>query len=93
MIPSFLLDQTAIVTHEFWLDRFGGDSSIVGKSFPIGGGAQRFEVVGILEPDVELLWFEGSNIERRPELYVTLRQDFAAGSRTNVFIRAIGRTG
>ena len=84
--------QTAIVTHEFWQDRFGGDSSIVGKSFPIGGGAQRFEVVGILEPDVELLWFEGSNIERRPELYVTLRQDFAAGSRTNVFIRAIGRT-
>ncbi|HEX6943826.1 MAG TPA: ABC transporter permease, partial [Gemmatimonadaceae bacterium] len=44
--------QTAIVTHEFWQDRFGGDSSIVGKSFPIGGGAQRFEVVGILEPDV-----------------------------------------
>jgi len=83
--------QTAIVTHEFWQDRFGGDSSVVGKSFPIGGGAQRFEVVGILEPEVELLWFEGSNIERRPELYVTLRQDFAAGSRTNVFIRAIGR--
>ena len=84
--------QTAVVTHELWQDRFGGDSSIVGKSFPIGGGAQRFEVVGILEPDVELLWFEGSGIERRPELYVTLRQDFAAGSRTNVFIRAIGRT-
>src|SRR5688500_1540230 len=83
--------QTAIVTHEFWQDRFGGDSSVVGKSFPIGGGAQRFQVVGILEPDVELLWFEGSGIERRPELYVTLRQDFAAGSRTNVFIRAIGR--
>src|SRR5688572_16846244 len=84
--------QTAIVTHELWQDRFGGDSTIVGKSFPIGGGNQRFEVVGILEPDAELLWFEGSGVERRPELYVTLRQDFAAGSRTNVFIRAIGRT-
>ena len=84
--------NTAIVTYELWQDRFGGDSSIVGKTFPIGGGQGRFEVVGILEPDVELLWFEGSNIERRPELYVTLRQDFAAGSRTNVFIRAIGRT-
>src|SRR5687768_15367412 len=84
--------QTAVVTYELWQDRFGGDSSIVGKSFPIGGGQQRFEVVGILEPDAELLWFEGSGVERRPELYVTLRQDFAAGSRTNVFIRAIGRT-
>ena len=83
--------QTAILTHEFWQDRFGGDSSVVGKTFPIGGGNGSMEVVGILQPDVELLWFEGSNIERRPELYITLRQDFAAGSRTNVFIRAIGR--
>ncbi len=83
--------QTAVLTHEFWQDRFGGDTSVVGKTFPIGGGNGRFEVVGILEPDVELLWFEGSNVERRPEMYVTLRQDFAAGSRTNVFIRALGR--
>jgi predicted permease len=83
--------QTAILTHEFWMDRFGGDSTMVGKTFSIGGGVQRAEVVGILEPGTELLWFEGSSIERRPELYITLRQDFAAGSRTNVFIRAIGK--
>ncbi|HEX6314955.1 MAG TPA: ABC transporter permease [Gemmatimonadaceae bacterium] len=84
--------QTAILTHEFWQDRFGGDTSIVGRTFALGGGGnQSAEVVGILEPDTELLWFEDSGIERRPELYVTMRQDFAAGSRTNVFIRAIGR--
>lgn len=83
--------QTAILTHEFWQERFGGDSGMVGRTFPIGGGNGSAEVVGILEPSTELLWFEGSNIERRPELYVTLRQDFAAGSRVNVFIRAVGR--
>jgi putative ABC transport system permease protein len=84
--------QTAILTHEFWQDRFGGDTSIIGRTFSLGGGGNASaEVVGILEPDIELLWFEGSSIERRPELYVTMRQDFAAGSRINVFIRALGR--
>ena len=82
--------QTAILTHEFWQQRFGGDTSIVGKTFPVGNNGSA-EVVGILEPNAELLWFEGSNIERRPEIYVTMRQDFAAGSRINVFLRAIGR--
>jgi predicted permease len=80
---------TTIISHEFWQQQFGGDTSIIGRSFPIGN--QQAQVVGILEPSVELLWFEGSNIDRRPEVYVTLRQNFAEGSRTNVFIRAIAR--
>jgi predicted permease len=80
---------TTILSHEFWQQQFGGDTSIIGRTFPIGN--QQAQVVGILEPSVELLWFEGSNIERRPEVYVTLRQNFAEGSRTNVFIRAIAR--
>jgi putative ABC transport system permease protein len=76
---------TTIISHEFWQQQFGGDTSIIGSTFPIGN--QQAEVVGILEPSVELLWFEGSDIERRPEVYVTLRQNFAEGSRTNVFLR------
>ena len=80
---------TAILSHEFWEQQFGSDSGMLGRTFQVGN--QRAEVVGILEPGVELLWFEGSNIERRPEVYVTLRQDFAAGSRINVFLRAVGR--
>ncbi len=83
--------QTVILTHEFWQERFGGDSSAVGKTFPFGGGNGSVEVVGVLEPSVELLWYENSNIERRPEMFVTMRQDFAAGSRVNVFLRAVGR--
>ena len=80
---------TVILSHEFWEQQFGGDSSMVGKTFQVGN--QTAQVVGVLEPGVELLWFEGSDVERRPEVYVTLRQDFAAGSRINVFLRAVGR--
>jgi putative ABC transport system permease protein len=63
----------------------------VGRTFPLGNDGNSAEVVGVLEPGVELLWFESSNIERRPEVFVTLRQDFAAGSRINHFMRSVGR--
>jgi putative ABC transport system permease protein len=81
---------TAILSHEFWQQHFGGDMNVVGKTLTIGNN-QSAEIVGVLEPGIELLWYEGSGIERRPEVYITLRQDFAAGSRVNVFIRAVGR--
>jgi predicted permease len=37
-----------IVTHDYWVKRFGGDSSIVGKSYQIGG--KPVTVVGVLQP-------------------------------------------
>jgi predicted permease len=37
-----------VLTHEFWLKRFGGDSSIVGKQVRMDGGSVT--VVGVLQP-------------------------------------------
>jgi putative ABC transport system permease protein len=37
-----------MLTHEYWLRRFGGDSSIVGQSLRVGGKAVT--VVGVLQP-------------------------------------------
>ncbi|MES2123711.1 MAG: ABC transporter permease [Gemmatimonadota bacterium] len=37
-----------ILTHDFWLKRFNGDSSIVGKSLRVGG--KSVTVVGVLQP-------------------------------------------
>ncbi|HEV8365923.1 MAG TPA: ABC transporter permease [Gemmatimonadaceae bacterium] len=37
-----------VLSHEFWLNRFGGDSSIVGKTVRVDGRA--VEVVGVLQP-------------------------------------------
>lgn len=79
----------AILSHEFWSQQFGSDTSVVGRIVPLGNAS--IEVAGVLEPGVELLWFEGSGVERRPEVYTAMRQNFAAGSRVNVFLRAVGR--
>jgi putative ABC transport system permease protein len=88
---AVLPPQTAILSHEFWQQQFGGDSAVVGRTFPLGNDGNTAQVVGVLAPRMELLWFEGSGIERRPEVFVTMRQNFAAGSRINHFLRVVGR--
>jgi putative ABC transport system permease protein len=87
--PPAPLPGMTILSHEFWQRRYGGDPSIVGKSITIGGN--RSEVIGVLEPGVELLFPPGTNIERRPDAWTAMRLDFAGGSRINVFLRVIGR--
>lgn len=38
----------AVLSHAFWMRRFGGDQSVLGRSFTYN--AQAFEIVGVLEP-------------------------------------------
>ena len=78
-----------VLSHEFWQREFGGDSAIVGRNIQIGN--QTAQIVGVLEPGIELFWFENSGIEQNPEVYTVMRIDFATASRINVFLRVIGR--
>lgn len=78
-----------VLSHEFWQRQFGGDQDVIGRTIQFGN--QSAQIVGVLEPGVELLWFDGSNIERRPEAYAVFRIDWAAASRINVFLRVVGR--
>ncbi|HEX2166535.1 MAG TPA: ABC transporter permease, partial [Longimicrobiales bacterium] len=41
-------DPVMMLTHDYWLERFGGDSAIVGSSVIAGGRA--VQVVGVLQP-------------------------------------------
>ena len=81
--------QVAIISHEFWQRRFGGDTAMVGTVQTLG--TQRFEIVGVLASGAELLFPPNVNIERTPEIWTSNRQDFANGSRINVSLRVIGR--
>ena len=87
--PPPQLPASVILSHEFWQRRYGGDRSILGKFIDLGG--QRSQVVGVLQPGVELLFPPGTSIERFPDAFTALRVDFANGSRINVFLRVIGR--
>lgn len=46
-------DRVVLIGHEFWRTRFGGDSSIVGRSIIVGNNS--LEVVGVLPPGLRFL--------------------------------------
>ena len=51
----------------------------------------RAEIVGVLAPEFELLFPPSTDVERNPDIYAALRINYATASRTNVFLRMIGR--
>ncbi|HWW87511.1 MAG TPA: ABC transporter permease [Vicinamibacterales bacterium] len=84
-----LLPAIAIISHGFWLRRFGGDPRVVGTSVDLGAG--QAQIVGVLPVDFEMLFSPRANIERVPEMWTATRIDYATANRNNVVFRAIGR--
>lgn len=87
--PPPPLTTASILSHEFWQRRFGGDPGVLGQVLRVGGGTT--EIVGVLPPQFEVLMAPGLNVPPQQDLYTAMRIDFPAGSRTNVFLRAVGR--
>ncbi len=87
--PPPPLPNIAIISHEFWQRRYGGNPSIVGKSIEFGNG--RADVVGVLAPNFEILFPPGTNVDPRPDILIASRANFETGSRNNVSLRVIGR--
>jgi putative ABC transport system permease protein len=79
----------AIVSHAFWLRRFGGDASIIGKDVELGNGRAR--IVGVLAPGFELLLPPRVHSERAPEMWTAARINIDTANRNNVVFRVIGR--
>jgi putative ABC transport system permease protein len=78
-----------ILSYGFWQRRYGGDRNVIGKMIDVGNG--RAEIIGVLAPEFELLFPPSTDVERNPDIYTALRIDFATASRTNVFLRMVGR--
>jgi len=78
-----------ILSYAFWQRRYGGDRNVIGKMVNAGDG--RAEIIGVLAPDFELLFPPTTDVERNPDIYSALRINYATASRTNVFLRMVGR--
>ncbi|MFI5229761.1 MAG: ABC transporter permease, partial [Gemmatimonadales bacterium] len=87
--PPPRLPAIVILGYDFWQRQFGGDTTIVGKTVSLLGG--QANVVGIASPRAELLFPPSMNVPRYPDVWMSLRIDFEAGSRQNVAYRLIGR--
>jgi putative ABC transport system permease protein len=88
--PPPQLPVIAVITHRLWERRYGSDPSIVDRTIPWGNNG-RAQIVGVLEPGVELLFPPGVPVERLPEVYIAPRFDYINGNRNNVSLRVIAR--
>ena len=57
-------DRVAVISHALWTTWFGGDSSVIGRSYSMGGGNR--EIIGVMGPqfkfpnDQTLLWISST---------------------------------
>jgi len=87
--PPPRLPTIGILSYDFWQRKFGGDTSIVGRSITVFGGP--VQIVGIVSPRAELEFPVNMQVVRRPDVWTALRVNFETGSRMNVAYRLIGR--
>ena len=75
----------SILSYEYWQRRYGSDPNVVGRT--INGAL----IVGILEPNFELLFPPSANIERRPEIWTALRLAYDPSQRHSIGFHLVGR--
>src|SRR5438094_1355599 len=89
--PPPRLPAMAIISHELWQRRYGGDASVVGRSVELGGGGGRAQIVGVLAPGFEMLFPPRINVFRVPDMWTAVRINYETANRNNVIWRVIGR--
>jgi putative ABC transport system permease protein len=83
--PPQRIPAISILSYEYWQRRYGSDPGVIGR---VLNGAQ---IVGVLEPNVELLFPPSANIERRPEIWTALRVAYDPSTRHNIGFHLVGR--
>src|SRR4029078_4488575 len=82
----------AIVSNEYFQQRFGGDRSIVGKPLPVSAAfGPPPTIVGVLARGFELLFPPQANQEQFPSVWLAARIPYDVAARNDVQWRAIGR--
>jgi putative ABC transport system permease protein len=86
------LPTMAILSDQYFQQRFGGDRSIIGKSLPVSASfGPAPTIVGVLAPGFELLFPPQSNMEQFPSLWLAARIPYDVANRNNVQWRVIAR--
>jgi len=82
----------AILSNDYFQQRFGGDRSVIGKPLPVSTAfGPPAIIVGVLAPGFELLFPPQVNMEQFPSLWLAARIPYDVANRNNVQWRVIGR--
>lgn len=86
------LPTMAILSNDYFQQRFGGDRSIIGNPLPVSAAFGPAPiVVGVLAPGFELLFPPKANVEQFPSVWLAARIPYDVANRNNVQWRAIAR--
>ncbi|HJY28023.1 MAG TPA: ABC transporter permease, partial [Pyrinomonadaceae bacterium] len=86
------LPTMAILSNEYFQQRFGGDRAIIGKPLPVSAAfGPAPTIVGVLAPGFELLFPPQVNVEQFPSVWIASRIPYDVANRNNVQWRVIGR--
>jgi putative ABC transport system permease protein len=86
------LPTMAILSNEYFQQRFGGDRSIIGKPLAVSAAfGPPPIIVGVLAPGFELLFPPQANVEQFPSVWLAARIPYDVANRNNVQWRVIGR--
>jgi len=88
--PGPRLPFVAILSHEYFERRFGGNTSILGHPMPSGGRVSLL-VVGVLAPNFRLYFPPDANQEAAPDVWIANRLAYDAANRNGFSILPIGR--
>ena len=84
------LPTIAILSYQYWQQRYGGNTAILGQRM-FSGGSSGPLVVGVLAPGLELLLPPKLDQERSPDIWYAARLAYDVANRKTVYHRVIGR--
>jgi predicted permease len=70
-------NMVAVISHRFWVDRFGGKADAIGQLLKLNGRA--FSIVGVAPEG-----FEGTTLGNRPLVYVPMQSRVFVGAYTSL---------
>ena len=84
------LPTIAILSHEYFERRYGGDRSILGHTIATlqGGGPL---IAGVLAPGFQLLFPPAANVEELPDVWTAERLSYDNAERNSVSLHVIGK--
>jgi putative ABC transport system permease protein len=80
--------RVALISHGFWVRRFGADAGVLGRTIAVN--ARATTIIGVLPADYRHI---ESNPDRAAEIYLPYQFDRVQPNRGGHFIRAVGRLG
>src|SRR5215510_10330328 len=87
--PSPPLPTIAILSYQYWQQRYGGTAILGRRRF--SGGSSGPLIVGVLSPGFELLLPPKLDQERSPDIWYAARLAYDVADRKTVYHRVIGR--